>query len=47
MSSENKIETKNKSNRPYCSHCRGKGWFVGAERPCPWCNPGGEWRKDF
>lgn len=35
--------TENK--RPYCQHCKGKGWFDGLEIPCRWCNPGGEFRS--
>lgn len=33
------------SKRPYCQHCKGKGWFDGLEIPCRWCNPGGEFRS--
>jgi len=41
---QKKEEGINEIKKPYCSHCKSKGWIVGLETPCPYCNPGGEWR---
>jgi protein gp37 len=28
-----------------CTKCKDTGWVTGLERPCLWCNPGGEFRS--
>jgi protein gp37 len=28
-----------------CTKCKDTGWVTGLERPCQWCNPGGEFRS--
>ena len=28
-----------------CPNCKGRGYMLGIETACPWCNPGGEWRS--